>query len=162
MSDTKPNLQGTATDSSDRRRSHRVYISMPILVRETRRTALRGRDADDLRQRAWRPPARRCEARARPGRVHRQRQNSRRASLHRHFPRPKGKRQDRSRRRVYRSLPALFLVYRIPTRGLGPIRAQAPRLDSPPPQPAATPQTLTPSTRTRRSFRSLRGLSASL
>jgi PilZ domain len=33
MSDTKPNLQGAATDSSDRRRSHRVFISMPILVR---------------------------------------------------------------------------------------------------------------------------------
>jgi len=33
MSDTKPNLQGTATENSDRRRSHRVYISMPILVR---------------------------------------------------------------------------------------------------------------------------------
>jgi hypothetical protein len=33
MSDTKPTMQGAATDSSDRRRSHRVYISMPILVR---------------------------------------------------------------------------------------------------------------------------------
>ena len=33
MSDTKPTLQGTAAESSERRRSHRVYISMPILVR---------------------------------------------------------------------------------------------------------------------------------
>jgi len=33
MSDTKPTIQGSATEGSDRRRSHRVYISMPILVR---------------------------------------------------------------------------------------------------------------------------------
>jgi PilZ domain len=33
MSDTKPNLQGTAAETSERRRSHRVYIAMPILVR---------------------------------------------------------------------------------------------------------------------------------
>lgn len=33
MSDTKPTMQGPSTESADRRRSHRVYISMPILVR---------------------------------------------------------------------------------------------------------------------------------
>jgi hypothetical protein len=33
MSDAKPMTQGAATESSDRRRSHRVYISMPVLVR---------------------------------------------------------------------------------------------------------------------------------
>jgi PilZ domain len=33
MSDTKPTIQGAAAESSDRRRSHRVYISMPVLVR---------------------------------------------------------------------------------------------------------------------------------
>ena len=32
MSDTKPTIQGTA-ESTERRRSHRVYISMPVLVR---------------------------------------------------------------------------------------------------------------------------------
>jgi PilZ domain len=33
MSDPKPTMQSAVTESSERRRSHRVYISMPILVR---------------------------------------------------------------------------------------------------------------------------------
>jgi PilZ domain len=33
MSDPKTTIQGASTESADRRRSHRVYISMPILVR---------------------------------------------------------------------------------------------------------------------------------
>ncbi|HTW22923.1 MAG TPA: PilZ domain-containing protein [Candidatus Baltobacteraceae bacterium] len=33
MSDPKPTMQGTVTESNDRRRSHRVFIAMPVLVR---------------------------------------------------------------------------------------------------------------------------------
>ena len=33
MADPKPTMQGTVTENSDRRRSHRVFISMPVLVR---------------------------------------------------------------------------------------------------------------------------------
>jgi len=33
MSDPKPTMQAPAADSAERRRSHRVYISMPVLVR---------------------------------------------------------------------------------------------------------------------------------
>lgn len=33
MSDPKPTTMGAVTENSDRRRSHRVFISMPVLVR---------------------------------------------------------------------------------------------------------------------------------
>jgi hypothetical protein len=33
MSDIKSTIQGAPTESSERRRSHRVYISMPVVVR---------------------------------------------------------------------------------------------------------------------------------
>ncbi len=140
MSDTKPTIQGTAAESSDRRRSHRVYISMPVLVRgkhagqtfeEATQTISVSAHGGLLRRRGQADPG--------PDGLDRQRQDGRGASLHRHVARPKGKWQDRSRRRIHRTLAAL-LAHRISARGLGPIRAQAPRFARAPSQPAAATQ----------------------
>ena len=106
-------------EGADRRRSHRVNIAMPILVRGTR-GAQRFEEAisDGVRQRAWLQFAfdhsRGSRSRNCPGKQ----KDGRGTTLHGHFYRAKRCRQARSRCGIHRAI-ATLLAHCLPAGRLG-------------------------------------------